>query len=113
MGIDLNRLTLVELRKLAGSVEKAIVTAEAKQRKNARAAVEKVAKEYGVSINELLSQEEPKPKRRKKAASSKKPAAPKYHNPSDPTQTWTGKGRRPKWYLEAIAAGKSETELLI
>lgn len=28
-------------------------------------------------------------------------AEPKYRNPNDPSQTWSGRGRTPKWLLEA------------
>jgi len=27
--------------------------------------------------------------------------APKYRNPKDSSQTWTGRGRRPTWIVEA------------
>ena len=113
MGTDLSKLSLSELRRLAKDVQKAIDSAEAKRRKDARVAVEKVAKEYGVSIAELLAERKAKPKRRKKPSAKKAGAKPKYRNPTDPTQTWTGKGRRPKWYLDAIAAGNTETDLLV
>jgi len=39
--------------------------------------------------------------------------APKYRNPIDPSQTWTGRGKRPRWYSAALAAGKKEKDLLI
>ena len=29
----------------------------------------------------------------------------KYANPADKSQTWTGKGRQPQWYKDAVAAG--------
>lgn len=38
---------------------------------------------------------------------------PKYRNPAEPTQTWTGRGKRPRWYSAALAAGKKEKDLLI
>lgn len=38
---------------------------------------------------------------------------PKYRNPIDPAQTWTGRGKRPRWYSAALAAGKKEKDLLI
>jgi DNA-binding protein H-NS len=38
---------------------------------------------------------------------------PKYRNPTDPAQTWTGRGKRPRWYQAALAAGKKEKDLLI
>jgi len=28
-----------------------------------------------------------------------------FRNPTDPKQTWSGKGRRPFWYLKAIKSG--------
>jgi len=38
---------------------------------------------------------------------------PKYRNPADLSQTWTGRGKRPRWYSAALAAGKKEKDLLI
>ncbi|HEX5123657.1 MAG TPA: H-NS histone family protein [Rhodanobacteraceae bacterium] len=38
---------------------------------------------------------------------------PKYRNPIDPSQTWTGRGKRPRWYSAALASGKKEKDLLI
>lgn len=38
---------------------------------------------------------------------------PKYRNPYNPKQTWTGKGKRPQWFLDALAEGKTEEDLLI
>jgi len=113
MGTDLSKLSLSELKKLSANVDKAIASAEAKQRKDARAAVQKVAKEYGVSVDELLADEKPKPKRKGKPKAKKVSSKPKYRNPDDKAQTWTGKGRRPRWYLDAIEAGKSEADLLV
>jgi DNA-binding protein H-NS len=34
-----------------------------------------------------------------------------YANPSDSKQRWSGYGKRPGWFLKAIAAGKSEGDL--
>jgi len=38
---------------------------------------------------------------------------PKYRNPADVGQTWTGRGKRPRWFSAALAAGKKEKDLLI
>jgi DNA-binding protein H-NS len=38
---------------------------------------------------------------------------PKYRNPSDPAQTWSGRGKRPRWFHAALTAGKKEKDLLI
>ena len=38
---------------------------------------------------------------------------PKYQHPDQPHVTWTGRGRHPSWFAEAIAAGTDPEELLI
>jgi hypothetical protein len=49
----------------------------------------------------------------KKAKTAKKPSPPKFANPADKTQTWSGKGRQPEWFKAAMAAGKSPEDLAI
>jgi DNA-binding protein H-NS len=38
---------------------------------------------------------------------------PKYRNPADATQTWSGRGKRPRWFHAALTSGKKEKDLLI
>jgi DNA-binding protein H-NS len=37
----------------------------------------------------------------------------RYENPENPFQTWTGRGRQPKWVQEQLAKGKSLQDLKI
>ncbi|WP_109124609.1 H-NS histone family protein [Dyella sp. C11] len=39
--------------------------------------------------------------------------APKYRNPADPEQVWSGRGKRPRWFNDALKAGKKEKDLAI
>jgi DNA-binding protein H-NS len=39
--------------------------------------------------------------------------APKYRNPGNPAQTWSGRGKRPHWFNDALKAGKKEKDLAI
>lgn len=40
--------------------------------------------------------------------------APKYANPNgDFSDNWSGRGRKPQWYIEALASGKSPESMLI
>ena len=32
--------------------------------------------------------------------------APKYRNPANAEQTWSGRGKRPRWFNDALKAGK-------
>jgi DNA-binding protein H-NS len=38
---------------------------------------------------------------------------PQYHNPADKGQTWSGRGRQPKWIAEGIAGGKQLADFRI
>jgi DNA-binding protein H-NS len=38
---------------------------------------------------------------------------PKYRNPEDPSQTWAGRGLRPRWLVAAIKSGKKLDDFLI
>jgi DNA-binding protein H-NS len=44
---------------------------------------------------------------------TRRPAKAKYRNPADHTQTWSGRGKRPRWFSAALAAGKREKDLAI
>ena len=37
---------------------------------------------------------------------------PKFRNPAT-GETWTGRGKRPRWFAAALAAGKKEKDFLI
>lgn len=43
----------------------------------------------------------------------KKKALPKYQNIEDSSQTWTGRGRKPAWLVEALESGKELESFLI
>ncbi len=38
---------------------------------------------------------------------------PKYQNPNDPSQTWAGRGTKPRWVIEMLDAGMSIDDLRI
>src|ERR1700694_4431280 len=38
---------------------------------------------------------------------------PKYSNPENPSETWAGRGLKPRWLTAAIKAGKKPDDFLI
>jgi DNA-binding protein H-NS len=38
---------------------------------------------------------------------------PKFRNPNNPSQTWSGRGKAPHWVAELIAAGRTLEEFRI
>jgi DNA-binding protein H-NS len=102
MNKDLSSMTRAELEKLKLQVEKALIDVAERDKKAALAAAENAAAEHGFSLAEITGAAARKGKGEPKSAS---PA--KYRNPSDATQTWTGKGRQPAWFKTALANGTS------
>ena len=41
------------------------------------------------------------------------PVLPKFRNPDDPAETWSGRGRKPRWFTEKLRLGKRLEELKI
>lgn len=104
MEIELDSLSLKDLKDLRARVERAISTFEIRKKKEAVAELDEVARKMGFSLAELTAIT---------ATRKRKPAAPKYANPADASDTWTGRGRKPRWVVAALAAGKSLNDLAI
>jgi DNA-binding protein H-NS len=41
------------------------------------------------------------------------PVAPKYRNPDDPSETWAGRGLKPRWLQAALKSGKKLEDLSV
>ena len=102
MSLDLNSLSVKELRDLQVQVVRAIATFEERAKKAAAAALEDLAKSHGFTLADFTGVTAPK---------KRSPSAAKYANPADKSQTWSGRGRKPHWYIAAIAAGKKPEDL--
>ncbi|WP_407672187.1 H-NS histone family protein [Paracoccus sediminilitoris] len=96
-------MSLKEMRELRTRLDRAINSYEDRKRREALQAIEEAAKEHGFNLAELTGS---KPRRAGTVA-------PKYANPQDPTMTWTGRGRKPRWVQENLAEGKELDDLLI
>ena len=107
MANDLSKMSRKQLNKMLKDVEKALKALETREKREAKKAAEKAAAKFGFKLSELApagtAATTDAPVRRK---SAKKPASPpKYANPADTSQTWTGKGRQPNWYREEVEKG--------
>lgn len=104
MSLDLNSMSLKELKDLQAQVARAIANFEERKKKAALAELEEKARELGFSLAELTGGAVA----RKRAA-----AVAKFANPADPSDTWSGRGRKPRWFAEALAAGKTAEDMAI
>ena len=105
MDVNLKEMSRKELEKLRRDVDKAIENVASRELKMAQEAAARAAAEYGYSLNDVVAVA---PKR-----SSGTKSAPKFRNPDDANQTWTGKGRQPDWYKTAVANGVDPESMAI
>lgn len=108
---ELNTMNVDELVELKYEIEAALKVASAGQKVAARRACEALANEHGYLLAELI--EPPKAKPGKGQKMPRAHGAPKYRNPDNPAQTWTGKGKRPAWFLTAQEGGMAPERMLI
>lgn len=117
MSVDISGLTPRELDTLIAKAKQRKTTL--KKRKpiaKVRSKLAAMAKTEGYSLDELFSGG-----RRASAATAKLAGtgrklgkvAPKYRNPANPTETWSGRGKRPHWLVAQVAQGKKVEDFLI
>ena len=47
------------------------------------------------------------------AGRKRSPSVAKYANPANKADTWSGRGRKPRWFSEALAKGKKPEDLAV
>ena len=127
MRIDVDKMNFKELQALENQIHEAV-----KQHK-VREILEKVASDAGYILSDVVLKTgatptpksnifNPKPSRvytaeskakAKKLADGRAKVLPKFRNPDNQEQTWSGRGRQPQWYLDAIAKGVTKEQLAI
>ena len=105
MAVDLKNLNQNQLNDLITKAEQRKVEIEKQKLTKLRDRVQKMIKAEGFTVEDVFGG------RRTRRTASKVP--PKYRNPDDPAQTWSGRGKRPRWFNAALKAGKKEKDLLI
>lgn len=126
--------SLDKLRKESAKIEKAIKLKESREKKKVVEEIKAVARKHGFSLSELISNPEnsvkqltgsksnakksaaashrvnkSKPPGRKKRAKAKI----KYRNPGNSQETWTGRGRQPRWVVSHLENGGSIDQLSV
>ena len=120
MSIDLRNLSAKELGALiAKAKEQQTKLAKRTPIATIRGKITKFAKAEGYTLEELFGTGGTRPAK----ATATKPGpragkklgkvAPKYRNPANPKETWTGRGKHPRWMAALIAKGKKADDFLI
>ncbi|RLA11264.1 MAG: H-NS histone family protein [Gammaproteobacteria bacterium] len=109
MNTDLAHMSIEDLQQLISNAEDTIKKIQREKRSEVVRQMRQLATTIGVSIDIV-----PESRATSKRTGAQRPKTPpKFHNPADPSQTWTGRGPKPKWFKDAIASGKNPDALLI
>jgi DNA-binding protein H-NS len=82
-------MSLEELVELDTRVQQAVVNAKQRVRDEVKEKINELLASAGLSADELFGGK----------------VAPKYRNPDNARETWTGRGRRPRWLLARLSKG--------
>ncbi len=102
----LEAMPLDTLRDHRNRVDELIERKEEEELNAAREEIIAIATRLGKSAEEILGTIKVKRKVRK-------PPKPKYRNPDNPDETWSGKGQPPQWLRILEAGGQKRDEFLI
>ena len=111
---------LAAIRKQRELLDKKEQALKSKTHEKVLAKIVAMAKDAGLSaadVAKALSTSKPAkagktPRGAKKGALAGKKVAPKYRNPANPAQTWTGRGVSPTWVQELKAVGSLDSALI-
>lgn len=106
MAIDLKSLNHHQLNELISRAESRKHELAKEKIVKVREKVLALLKTEGFALEDLFGN-------RSAGRKTRSPAKPKFRNPSDHAQVWSGRGKRPRWFNAALAAGKKEKDLLI
>ena len=95
--VDISNLSVAGLEALKGSIDSAISSRRQTELVDLRGTIEEMLEKAGFSLEEVMQAR----------AAKKRVIEPKYFNPNNQEQTWSGRGRKPGWVEELLAAGGS------
>jgi len=104
--INLDKMSLKELRDLEAKLSKAIAVARQRERVNALKKAEAAAASAGFSLAELVGGSRGRGRGKSKSMA-------KYANPENPADTWTGRGRKPNWLVAKLNKGSKLQDFAI
>ncbi|QWT20642.1 H-NS histone family protein [Bacillus sp. NP157] len=106
MAVDIKNLNHNQLTELIAKAQTRQTELQKEKVTTLRDKINAMIKAEGFTFDDVFGQRAPRSKR---AGTT---VAAKYRNPADAEQTWSGRGKRPRWFNEALKAGTSEKDML-
>lgn len=105
---DITNLSVEELKRLQAEAEVLIASKKDQAIEDAYNQIMTIADNVGLSIEQIL---EFGAQKRKK--STRKAVEPRYRNKNNPSDTWTGRGKQPRWLVAELEKGAQLEDFLI
>ena len=96
MAINLKTLSPSELESLINTARSQLEHSRSRQIGEVRGKIEALLDAAGLTLGEVF------PRQVAKGRKGKASVPAKYRNPEDPTQTWSGRGKRPLWLVALL-----------
>jgi DNA-binding protein H-NS len=100
MAKDPEKMSYAELAEMEAQIQRLKIGKQNAERTELRQRLTDIAKEQGFDIHDLFG----------KTRRGKGSVAIKYRDPKNPQNTWTGRGRMPRWMAAATRGGKAKKE---
>lgn len=94
---DLEAMSVDELNAMQSGIQAALRKKATLEKRKARERIRELAALHEIDLAEL-------------AATNSRVSAP-YRNPDNQFETWSGRGRKPTWLVELLAAGRTLEDL--
>lgn len=105
--LDISPLSIQELKDLQVQAEQLISQKKDQAIEDAYIQVNEIAESVGLTINQLLEIGSQKVKKTRKSVE------PRYRNKNNVQETWTGRGKQPRWLVAEIENGAKLEDFLI
>jgi DNA-binding protein H-NS len=92
-----------ELQALARDIEVELKRRYDEERKRILVQMKDLAASVDMTLDDFIAY----------SSSKKTKGEPKYQNPANPRQTWTGRGKRPSWIKAVLEQGGALEDMLI
>jgi len=106
MSVNLKELSIADLLDLQKAIPAELESRQKEERQKLLNEFKEKAKSLGISLDDLVGA-------RKKTRTRGGKVAAKYIHPQDGSMTWSGRGKRPRWVNEWIAAGNSLEQIQV
>jgi DNA-binding protein H-NS len=97
---NIENMSFAELAAMQTRIERAKIEKQSSERVALKQKLTDMAKQAGFDLRELFDGRK----------GSRGKVAVKYRDPSNSTNTWTGRGRMPLWLVAATKGGKAKKE---